>query len=178
MTPLFFKILKPLLNTHFISEFTISRMKPAVLSPVEESKDADQRGQCRKEAQEGPWGHATSCPGTSRGTQRDAVAQRLPHPHRLELPRATLPFRKQCLGFAEGKMIRFYYKHSPGTPLAPTKAETLSCHHLSLNVSWEPHFCKYRVGRFSGKEKKPAMKCCCWTGESLVSTGIGNFSHK
>lgn len=40
---LFFKDAKPLLNTHFISQFSTSRVKIPVLSPAEESEDPKQR---------------------------------------------------------------------------------------------------------------------------------------
>lgn len=73
------------------------------------------------------------------------------------------------------KWSGFYYKHSPGTPPTPTKSEILSCHHLSLRGSWEPPFCLYRVGRFSEREGKAAVKCCRWAGDTLISTGVMRF---
>lgn len=89
MTTLFFKDAKPLLNTHFISQFSTSRVKVPVLSPAEESEDPKQRGERSKEAQKGPWEEATlhSCPGTSLRPLKELLwHEGCPRPHRAEFP--------------------------------------------------------------------------------------------
>lgn len=95
-------------------EFTKIRMKLPVLSAVEESEDSKQWGDCSQEAQEGPWGEATlqAALVPPQGHSKSCCA----HIHTgWNFHEPPLHFRKQYLGFAKGKMIRFYYKHSPGT---------------------------------------------------------------
>lgn len=149
-------MLNPLLNTHFISEFTTSKMKLQVLSPVEESEEPKPWGKCSEEAQKGPWDGGTvhSCPGAPRG-HSSCCGTRAAHIHtgwNFHGP----PLQEAVPGICKGKMIRFYYKHSPGTPLTATKSEILSCHHLPLNGSWEPHSgCTEWADFQKKKERKP-----------------------